>query len=191
MSNAPQNELPRRPKSALPGWAIVVIIFSCLGGTCVLGAPLAIYGVSQYLRHSKTAEALTNLRILANRAKQSYERDRMADDTVKPGAATAITHAFCKSAASPVPIEVPAASKRRVTAADWDGDENTGWSCLQFSIEGAVYFQYAYTATPDSFEVVAHGDLNGDGVVSTFRIRGKAVGEEVTVGQMEIDNEDE
>ncbi len=193
MYNAPPNAPPPTPKGSLPAWAVIVIIVSCLFGTCMLGAPLASYGMSKYLRHSKTAEALTNVRIIAEGAKQSYAVERMpeGDAVLKPGQANTPVHAFCKSAASPVPKVVSTYGKTPVLESDWGGDDDTGWRCLRFAIDVPIYYQYSYTATRDSFEVVAHGDLNGDGVLSTFRIRGKAVDGEVTLAPIEIENEDE
>jgi hypothetical protein len=46
------------------------------------------------------------------------------------------------------------------------------------------YYQYDYKATATGFTVTAHGDLNGDGIVSTFEVEGKLSGGMVTVAPM-------
>lgn len=43
------------------------------------------------------------------------------------------------------------------------------------------YFQYDYEATPTSFVARAHGDLDGDGVFSTFEVTGHLVGDRLVV----------
>jgi hypothetical protein len=67
------------------------------------------------------------------------------------------------------------------------------------------YYQYNYVAAPptgegnegDSFECIAHGDLNGDGVLSTFKMlgaiqAGTAGGLELTLTPgLEITNPDD
>jgi hypothetical protein len=43
------------------------------------------------------------------------------------------------------------------------------------------YYQYVYEATPTSFSVRAHGDINGNGKFSTFEIKGNLVGDRIVV----------
>ena len=59
----------------------------------------------------------------------------------------------------------------------------TGWKCLKFSVTDPIYYQYHYNAgsgyksaglpgAPDpgatGFEAAAQGDINSNGVLSTF-----------------------
>ena len=90
-------------------------------------------------------------------------------------------HQLCGSASAPVPIVVPRASKYQSSASDWQTDRvsNAGFYCLKFEMTMPQYYQYDYKRSGsgllpgDRFEAIAHGDLNGDGVTSTFSIQGQ------------------
>jgi type IV pilus assembly protein PilA len=161
---------PPPPKKRFPTWAIVLL---AIFGVFVLVAPvfavLAVYGVRKYIANAKTAEARVTLGALAKDAASTYERD----------------HALCRSASSPVPAAASMISgqKYQSAAADWEVDraKHAGFACLGFSLELPQYFQYSYEATPSSFEVTAHGDLNGDGHYSTFLARGQVRGGAVQI----------
>ena len=52
-----------------------------------------------------------------------------------------------------------------------------GFACLHFVMDQPQYYSYMYTASGssnpgDSFVAIANGDLNGDGVLSTFSLAG-------------------
>jgi hypothetical protein len=66
-----------------------------------------------------------------------------------------------------VPKTVPSGVKYASTPADWQA-----WAPIQFTMDAPQYYQYEVKAAKDgmSAEVVAHGDLDGDGKVSTFRL---------------------
>jgi type IV pilus assembly protein PilA len=60
---------------------------------------------------------------------------------------------------------------------DWmiDASRNAGFACLKFSMDIPQYYMYSYRASGhESFEATANGDLNGDGVLSTFSVKGRA-----------------
>ena len=142
-------------------------------------AVLAIYGVRKYMANAKTAEARNNIGQLSKDASAAYDRDKVATATVlAPGGTTAILKALCSSAASSVPGASGTISgkKYQSSSADWAaGDAVTGWACLNFNIQDPQYYAYSYTATVStsgSFSAVANGDLNGDGVFSTFTLGG-------------------
>jgi hypothetical protein len=71
---------------------------------------------------------------------------------------------------------------------DWNFDEatNKGFACLKFSMSAPQYYMYNYVsdgnsaATPTvvgtQFTGTANGDLNGDGVLSTFQLLGAVAG---------------
>ena len=72
------------------------------------------------------------------------------------------------------PTEVP----RGVRADDPPGvwDQPT-WRALDFGFDHAHAFSFAFESTPGPhphFKAIAHGDLDGDGVVSTFEVEGEA-----------------
>ena len=140
---------------AVIGLVIVVLIVPFIG----IMAVLSLYGVRRYISNAKQAEALNTVGQLAKVAVMAFERDG----------------ALCPSAASPVPVQVPHATKYLSSPADWQSGEsvNTGFACLKFSMMSSQYYQYDYKATATGFTVTAHGDLDGDGEESTFEMAGR------------------
>jgi type IV pilus assembly protein PilA len=58
-----------------------------------------------------------------------------------------------------------------------DAAGNSGFACLKFVMDQPQYFMYNYVSaggglTGNSFTAIANGDLNGDGVLSTFSVMG-------------------
>lgn len=51
-----------------------------------------------------------------------------------------------------------------------------GFACLGFDLSTPQYFQYEYEATSSGFAATARGDLNGDGKLSRFVLRGTIQG---------------
>jgi type IV pilus assembly protein PilA len=145
-------------------------------------AMLAAYGVRKYIAMSKTTEARNALGRIGNAAIISYEDDEfMANATMTPGSSTGLTRQLCDNASQSVPSDISAVrgKKYQSTVADWSVDAagNSGFACLKFTIDQPQYFLYTYavsgTVHPgDSFTATAHGDLNGDGVQSTFALTG-------------------
>jgi hypothetical protein len=74
------------------------------------------------------------------------------------------------------------AKKYQSSPAEWqrEASANAGFACLKFEMSSPQYYQYDYRrvgsasgrAAGDSFHAIAHGDLNGDGVESTFDLEG-------------------
>ncbi len=131
-------------------------------------AALAIYGVSRYLKHSKTAEATSNLGAIENGARQQYQRE-----TPFAGDDNKFVHTFCPSAGL-TPAAVPVASKIKTVAADWN---TAGWTCLKFNIDSPQFYAYKYesnsaTGTDAMYTATANGDLDGNGTMSTFELTG-------------------
>jgi type IV pilus assembly protein PilA len=176
---------PQQPKSG--GASVVLIIIFATLGVVVLGvvvfAVLGIYGTRKYLANAKTAEARNNLGQLSKDASSAYDRESMSG-TLTVGSASAVTKRLCASAANAVPSSIHSVQgmKYQSSTSDWvAGDANTGWQCLRFNIMDPQYYQYSYERTGgatggangDGFKAVAHGDLNGDGVTSTFTMTGQ------------------
>jgi type IV pilus assembly protein PilA len=158
-------------------------------------AVLAIYGVSRYLKTSKTAEAGNNLGAIAKNASESLNRDMMAGTFVAPGNTTGVGHCICGSAAATVPAAIASVTSKKYTSdpvTDWGaGTVTTGWNCLKFSVDQPQYYMYGYTEAGgscvsgtiagDDIQAVANGDLDGNGIQSTFLLEGK-----VTAGQSQV-----
>jgi type IV pilus assembly protein PilA len=151
------------PAKRMPTWVIVLLaLLGVLFIVVPILAVIAISGVRKYIANAKTAEARNSLGQIAKDAATTYDPKR----------------GFCASATRPVPANISSVSgsKYQSTPAEWEVDhaQNGGFACLKFEMDMPQYFQYSYKATKTGFEAVAHGDLNGDGVTSTFRIRGTA-----------------
>jgi type IV pilus assembly protein PilA len=171
MNASPGQAPPQKP--GMPTW---IIVAAAVGGFAFLIMPifgvLAIYGVRKYLANAKTAEARNVLGELARDAATAYERD----------------HALCPSASRAVPVSVATVKgqKYQSAAADWQIDRarKAGFACLGFAIDTPQYYQYEYAVSrdkPGEFMAAAHGDLNGDGKISTLIVRGKVVGGTVVI----------
>jgi type IV pilus assembly protein PilA len=143
-------------------------------------AVLAIYGVRKYIANAKSAEARNSLGQIAKDSATAVEREKGSTAIVAVGAQSTIMRAFCSSATATVPTTVPVAQKYQSQISDWNaGAGDTGWQCLKFSLEEPQYYMYGYTssatnAASGNFNAVANGDLNGNGVLSTFSISGLA-----------------
>ena len=141
---------------------------------------LAIYGVRKYVANAKTAEARNSLGQIAKDAATAVEREKGSVALVAAGSTSALMRAFCGSAAA-VPGTIPAGQKYQSQASDWSagGSATAGWLCLKFSMDEPQYYSYNYTVSstdPNSgaFIATANGDLNGNGVYSTFSVSGSA-----------------
>jgi type IV pilus assembly protein PilA len=155
----------------------LMIVVAIIGILSVLAA----YGVRKYIASAKTAEARNGLGRLASAAVIAFEHEHMATPVLTVGSSTALTRAMCKSASAPVPgsVGVVAGRKYQSSLADWNTDAvgGSGFACLHFTIDQPQYYMYNYVASGssnpgDSFIVTANGDLNGDGVASTFQLSG-------------------
>jgi type IV pilus assembly protein PilA len=143
---------------------------------------LAAYGVRKYIASSKTSEARNSLGRMADGAVIAYEDEHMNESVLSGGASTGLTRTLCNSASATVPANVSAVQGRKYqsSSADWSTDaavSGTGFSCLHFTIDEPQYYLYGYTASGtssvgDSFTASANGDLNGDGILSTFSVVG-------------------
>jgi hypothetical protein len=134
--------------------AIVVALSSILA---ILGA----YGVRKLVRTANTAEATNTVGELGRLNVDAHE--------IRGGT-------YCPSATSPVPAEVNfiRGTAYESMSTEWTRDEqtNAGFWCLKFQMRVPQRFQYDYHSTGHTFEALAHGDLNGDGKLSRFRLIG-------------------
>ena len=157
-------------------------------------AALGIYGVRKYVYSAKTAEARNALGQMAKDASAAYDREGMEAAIVTLSGSTENSNQLCPSAGAPVPSDAASIRGQKYQSAPSEWKDNAGWTCLRFHMRDPQFYQYNYVATPptgggdtgDSFECIARGDLNGDGVLSTFRMlgaiqEGSAGGKELTL----------
>lgn len=186
----------QKPKSGLPVWAIVLIVI--VGLVLVFGGALAVLafnGMNKYLAAAKSAEAKSTVGSIARAAVAAYDYETAPMEAdlapeLAPG------HHLCGTA-TPVPSTLALVrgtqyTPRSTPGVDFEsGDARTGWKCLRFSVNQPIRYQYRYTQGSgylvpslapgrDGFEVTAQGDLDGDGVPSTFALVG-TVGSDDTV----------
>jgi type IV pilus assembly protein PilA len=161
-------------------------------------AALAIFGVRRYLLTSKAAEAKETLGTLARAGASAYERETYANELLPQGGIANVSmHTLCLSAAAFVPLLPPKNKKYQPITADGQdfntGDQITGWKCLKFGMSKPIYYSYGYhqgtapcgsPATAAGFEACAHGDLDGNGILSTF-----ARGADIKNGSVKLTDE--
>jgi len=154
----------------------LMIVVAIVG---VLSA-LAIYGVTKYLRSSKTAEVKTALGQMGKDAVSAYNREQMSGDILPGGSSATVANTLCFSATATVPAsKTDIAGKKYQSKTglteDWNKDKATAWtgfSCLKFGINEPQYFMYEYKSGSTDFTAAGYGDLNGDGTTSSFVLAG-------------------
>jgi type IV pilus assembly protein PilA len=154
------------------------LLHLCVAAVLVPSLVMAC-GVKKYISASKQAEAKHNLLQIGRNARVAYDTERVPE-VLEPSAAQTSFRSLCASATNMVPASAADIQGRKYMSApsDWAGSATAGWKCLRFTIDVPQYYQYGYTASGasnpgDSFSAVAHGDLNGDGKLSTFEVTGK------------------
>lgn len=147
-------------------------LMNFLGLAAILSA-IGMYGLARYVRHAKTTEALSSLNSLAVAAADFYN----ASDATQPaGASPQDVHAmrhFPPSSRVAIPEDPLSVRGKRYQSnlADWSASP---WRDLRFSIVQPQCFQYSFDAqgagSTAKATISAHGDLDGDGVRSTYSI---------------------
>jgi len=148
-------------------------------------AVLAIYGVRKYMANAKTAEARNSLGQMGKDQSAEFEKESMGGATLAPGATAGVSRSLCAAPTQSVPsgkalIAGQKYQSSQVGGADWNKDEatpGTGFACLKFAMDAPQYYMYSFnTTTPGAaggtWKATANGDLNGDGVLSTFELDG-------------------
>jgi type IV pilus assembly protein PilA len=154
-------------------------------------AVLAIFGVGRYVRSSKASEAQNNLGAIAKDASESLNRD-MLKAFMPPGQKVVVNHCICGSATATVPATIASVKGRKYSsdpmqdwhqAAAFSTEDLIGWRCLRYTIDEPQYYMYSYTEsassctsnsiTGDDIHAIANGDIDGNGIQSTFNLEGK------------------
>ncbi len=152
-------------------------------------ASLAIYGVRKYVANAKTAEAQNSLGQIGKDAATAYERETISAGVMAAKTSTGVVRALCGTAGQSVPSSVTLVKGKKYQSnqgvgKDWyfDDANNKGFACLKFSMSAPQYYMYSYTSDGNSaanppvvgteFTATANGDLNGDGITSTFEMMG-------------------
>ena len=126
-------------------------------------AAVAIPSFIKYTRRAQTVEAGMNIRRMYDGA-VSYFVGEHSDPT-----GTILARQFPNSA-GPTPIAPPAATKLVVPPAQWATPE---WNALDFSVNDPLRYSYTFVSSGSDANakasMIANGDLNGNGVYSTFQ----------------------
>lgn len=139
----------------------------------VLGimAAIAIPAFSKYVRRSKATEAKIELGTMFNKVAQHYAEF----DSCPPGSGVA-------GPTPPLSVDCSLGEEGRCLPmsqpsgpAEYRGDtwtDDETWNALGFGFSDAHYFHYGFRWTQEDggcqFTVQAFGDLDGDGVYSTY-----------------------
>jgi type IV pilus assembly protein PilA len=154
-------------------------------------AALAIYGVRKYMANAKSAEARNSLGQISKDASTAYNREHMAAGIIADGKGAGVSNQLCDKADKSVP-ELAAdikGQKYQSKASEWDeGTKDKGWLCLKYSMSAPQYYMYGYAATlktdgtdGSTFTATSQGDLDGDGTLSTFTMKGEVRSQQVVV----------
>lgn len=158
-------------------------------------AVLAIYGVRKYIANSKTAEAKNSLGQIGKDAATALEREIIDPTVLTPGQSAALNRRLCMTATAKVPAAAGAIQGKKYQSnpaanADWNVDQaspGVGFYCLKFEMTTPQYYMYGYTSDSSATNIgsqmaaTAEGDLDGDGILSTFTLNGA-----VTEGQLRV-----
>jgi len=126
-------------------------------------AAVAIPSYVQYTRRAKSSEALMNIRRMYDGAVAYYVGER-ADSNGQ-----ALAQQFPETV-GPTPATIPSGVAYRPIPGEWDFP---GWRALDFIVMDPVRYSYSFvssgTAGSAVGQMVAQGDLDGDGVYSLYR----------------------
>ena len=123
-------------------------------------AAVAIPSYIKYIRRSRTVEALLNIRTMYDGA-AAYFVSEHSDST-----GIIVARQF-SATAGPTPPVPPAGIQYQPVPADFATPE---WNALDFSVRDPMRFSYTFVHIDNNnCALRAQGDLNGNGVFSTFQ----------------------
>jgi prepilin-type N-terminal cleavage/methylation domain-containing protein len=149
---------------------------------CIIGvlAAIAIPSFMKYIRQSRSTEASLNIRKMYDSSVNYF----MVEHSDRTGAV--IPRQF-PNAQNPTPgLGTCCASvggKCAPSPGIWD---TPTWASINFSVDDPFYYSYTYASTgsdsASAFTARAQGDLDCDGIYSTFERVGSILGRAVTGG---------
>ena len=128
-------------------------------GFVAILASLAMYGLAKYLRHSKTVEAVGSTTAIGQAACAYFNDSKPPRHFPPPSRAS-------------VPASMDDVRGKRFQSAigDW---ATSPWHDMDFKISTPQFYAYSFdsqgTGPTAIATAIAHGDLDGNGVTSTFR----------------------
>lgn len=133
----------------------------------------------------RTAEAVTNVKKIYDGARSYYEEESHAR-----GSVAVLPKQFPNPPAKPGPVPPLGTcchAPDHKCAPDPRLWTDATWQALKFSMDDPHYYAYEYqasgTGTSATFTVAAYGDLNCDGVYSTFEMVGSVQADGTVTGQ--------
>jgi Tfp pilus assembly major pilin PilA len=134
---------------------------------------LGMYGLAKYVRHTKTAEAISSIESIAKGAALYYNS---SDSSLPTGTRLEVMRAsrhFPAASRGSVPVDPSDVQGKRYKSAmaDWLGSP---WREIRFSIPQAQFYAYSFEAegagSAARAVVTARGDLDANGVWSVYRL---------------------
>lgn len=148
--------------SKVRGFTLIelMIVVAIIG----LLSSVAIPSFIKYTRRAMTSEATMNIRRMYDGAVTYYVSEHANSN------GSAQDRRF-PADAGPTPSSIPAATRVQVTPSEWSSQE---WQQLDFMVSDPVRFSYSFdsnglTGSLALGQMIAQGDLNGDGVPSLFQ----------------------
>ncbi|MBK07842.1 MAG: hypothetical protein CL932_24115 [Deltaproteobacteria bacterium] len=140
---------------------IVVAILGILAAT-------AIQGYRRFLWKSKTTEAIINLKQIAQSSVVYYQSERSKNGVAQPNTFPSIVF---------TPAKPPCFGGVALYKPDYSEWKKAGWEELNFGLTKAHYYRYRIVSTGVGknavFRAEAQGDLDCDGVFSSYIVRGE------------------
>ena len=155
---------------------VVVVIIGLL-------ASIAVPSYLKSARKAKTAEATTLVKRLYDGARSYFSEERNSRGSILP-----IAKQFPRSAPATAPALgaccAHAGWKCPPDTSLWTDDS---WQSLKFGVADPGYYSYTYLSTgtegASQFSATANGDLDCDGVYSTFEMVGSVQTDGTVTGQ--------
>lgn len=153
-------------------------------------AALAIVGMQRYLTAAKTSEAKNGVGAITRAAIRTWETAKSKSEMLGDGATSSPTVLIpCSCGGDDILCETPSVIPAGVKFQASTEYDVCCWKCIHFNLSQATYYQHRYVTGadfvspglggpnlgPKGFEASTRGDLDGDGVASTFAIAGVVV----------------